>query len=63
MDSLRVTCNSCGTAAETFNYANPDSAVECGCCPEDHDHNGLCRPVTILARAFLAGFGTAGEGS
>jgi len=62
VDSLKVTCNSCGTSAETYDFAHPDRAFQCACCPEEHDHAGLgCRPVTITARAFLTGFGAAGD--
>jgi hypothetical protein len=54
-EPLRVTCNSCGASAETWNGADPDSAVECGCCPLPHNHAGLgCRPVTISATARLS---------
>jgi hypothetical protein len=61
-ESLRVTCNSCGTSGETCDYAHPDRAVQCGCCPESHDHAGLgCRPVTILATAFLTGESSLGD--
>lgn len=51
---LLVTCNSCGEHAFTNNHGRPDVAVECGCCPESHDHGknasetgDICRPVTI----------------
>jgi hypothetical protein len=53
-EPLRVTCNSCGTTAETWDFQHPDLAVTCSCCPVAHDHTGLgCRPVTIFATAHL----------
>lgn len=49
---LLVSCNSCGRTAETRDGSNPDGALACECCPEDHDHGGRgCRPVTITAFA------------
>lgn len=55
-EPLKVTCNSCGKSAETLDYASPDRALSCGCCPVSHDHAGLgCRPVTITATAVLTG--------
>ena len=53
LEPLRVTCNGCGAEGFTFDYQHPDRAVSCGCCPEDHEHSGECRPVTILATAVL----------
>jgi len=56
-EPLIVTCDSCGKSAETYNGADPDAAVECGCCPEQHSHAGLgCRTVTIQAKARLTIF-------
>jgi hypothetical protein len=56
-EPLIVTCNTCGKSAETLNGLDPDSAVECGCCPERHNHAGLgCRTVTITATARLSIF-------
>lgn len=56
-EPLTVACKSCGTSAETWDYQHPDLAVECGCCPESHDHSGLgCRPVIITAKAHLVLF-------
>ena len=56
---LVVVCDSCGKSAETFNGADPDSALDCACCPEPHNHAGLgCRTITIQARAFLSGEST-----
>lgn len=54
---LQVTCDSCGTTAHTANGADPDSAVDCDCCPEDHSHAGpgCPRTVTITATAHLSG--------
>jgi hypothetical protein len=53
-DPLTVTCKSCGKSADTWNGADPDSALECGCCPLAHSHAGRgCRPVTITATARL----------
>lgn len=52
---LLVMCNSCHAQAFTENGGSPDRAVECGCCPEEHDHGRAanetgeaCRPVTIV---------------
>ena len=54
---LVVSCKQCGATAETWDFQHPDLAVECGCCPEPHDHTGLgCRPVTITATAHLTLF-------
>jgi hypothetical protein len=54
---LKVTCHSCGTTAETWDFRHPDRAVKCDCCPLPHDHAGLgCRPVTITATAHLTLF-------
>ena len=59
-EPLRVSCLGCGTEGWTFDYQHPDRAVECGCCPEPHDHAGLgCRPVTIFATAYLRLFDAA----
>ena len=56
-EPLKVSCNSCGVTAETWDYQHPDLAVVCGCCPVDHDHTGIgCRPVTIVATAHLTLF-------
>lgn len=53
---LLVQCNSCKAVAFAADeqHQNTDAALECGCCPEDHDHaahanagNDPCRPVTI----------------
>lgn len=35
---LRVQCNQCGTTAWTDNGDDPDSALSCGCCTQDHHH-------------------------
>lgn len=54
---LHVRCNSCGESASTENALDPDSAVSCNCCPEDHSHAGpdCPRTVTITATAVLTG--------
>lgn len=53
-DPLTVTCNACLKSAETWDGLHPDRALECSCCPLEHDHAGLgCRPVTITATARL----------
>jgi hypothetical protein len=57
MRPLIVECHSCGTSAETYDYAHPDLAVECNCCPIAHDHTGLgCRTVAITVSAHLTIF-------
>lgn len=49
---LRVTCDSCGAYAHTHDGSNPDGALACECCPDDHDHAGRgCRTITITAFA------------
>ena len=35
---LLIQCNGCKDVATTEGYTNPDAALSCGCCPEDHDH-------------------------
>lgn len=56
MNFVTVTCDSCGKSVETPNAHAPDRELDCGCCPEDHDHAGLgCRTVTITVRAFIGG--------
>jgi hypothetical protein len=45
---LHVQCKSCKDWAVTENMGDPDSALECDCCNEDHSHAGTgCRPVII----------------
>jgi hypothetical protein len=53
---LHVQCWKCQAMAFTENHADPDSAVECACCPQDHHHGNAasadlskkpCRPLTI----------------
>lgn len=56
-EPLVVTCDTCGKSAETFNGADPDSALACPCCPVEHNHAGLgCRTITISGRAYLTIF-------
>jgi len=54
---LHVRCDACGKWAHTPNGLDPDSAVDCDCCPEDHSHAGpdCSRTVTITAYADLSG--------
>lgn len=57
LDPLVVTCDTCGKSAETYNGLDPDSALDCDCCPVRHNHAGLgCRTVTITATAYLTIF-------
>ena len=35
---LRVQCNQCQASAYTDNVDNPDDALACACCPQDHSH-------------------------
>lgn len=53
---LLVQCNGCKAVAfaPDGQHENPDAALECACCAQDHDHaahanagNVPCRPVTI----------------
>lgn len=53
---LLVQCNSCNKVAFTEVGYNPDAALDCDCCPDNHNHGtnanetGVpCRPVTITA--------------
>lgn len=56
-DPLTVICDSCGKTAETFNSLDPDSALDCDCCPVRHNHAGLgCRTITVRAKAHLTIF-------
>lgn len=60
IDPLMVTCDTCGKSAETYDYGDPDGALDCDCCPVKHNHGGLgCRTVTITASAFLQAFSLA----
>ena len=46
-----VMCDKC-KKFETVSgdMSDPDGALDCECCPEDHNHAGLgCRPITITA--------------
>jgi hypothetical protein len=48
--ALKISCNTCDAVTDTFNGYDPDGALECSCCPEDHSHAGLgCRTITITA--------------
>jgi hypothetical protein len=54
---LRVTCHTCGKWVTTFNGIDPDSALECECCPIKHAHAGKgCRTVDIRGTARLSMF-------
>lgn len=52
---LLVQCDGCKKTAfaQDGDHQNPDAALECECCTEDHDHAAnanagtVCRPVTI----------------
>ena len=54
---LNVSCNKCGasvTVTAIAAAADPDAALTCACCPEDHHHGraanesgAACRPITI----------------
>lgn len=59
---MHVRCNSCGNSAYTSDGSDPDNAVKCDCCPQDHSHagDGCSRTVTITAFANLTGTGSAG---
>lgn len=35
---ITVACLQCGTSATITSGADPDSAVQCDCCPVDHHH-------------------------
>jgi len=52
---FHVKCDSCGQEGWTPDGSNPDAAVKCACCPEDHDHSSCDRTVTITATAILTG--------
>lgn len=36
--ALRIRCDGCGTSVITDTGADPDGALDCGCCPQDHHH-------------------------
>ena len=51
---MLVTCNQCGASATIADGTDPDAALTCACCPQDHHHgqaateSGVaCRPITI----------------
>jgi hypothetical protein len=55
---LRIQCNQCGRSVVTTDGSDPDSALLCDCCPEDHHHGEAanatgtaCRPITITPAA------------
>lgn len=57
---LHIQCNQCGKSVVTSDGSDPDSALVCGCCPEDHHHGEAanesgqaCRPVTISVGATV----------
>lgn len=50
---LVITCDRCGQSAETWDFQDPDAALDCGCCPLAHRHTGECRPATVYATAHL----------
>lgn len=35
---IKVVCNQCGAKAYTENGDDPDGALVCACCPQDHNH-------------------------
>lgn len=35
----RVTCKLCGTIGFTFDGLNPQTAINCDCCSQGHDHD------------------------
>lgn len=35
---FHIACNSCGKSAVTADPSDPDSLVQCGCCPQTHHH-------------------------
>jgi hypothetical protein len=46
---VTVVCDTCGKKELTADTQDPDSALACDCCPEDHSHAGLgCRTITII---------------
>jgi len=51
---LHIQCDQCGASVTTADGTDPDAALACGCCPEDHHHGEAanqtgvpCRPITI----------------
>lgn len=50
MPLLHIICDTCGATTRTPDGSDPDGALACECCPEDHSHAGLgCRTITITA--------------
>lgn len=35
---FEITCNRCGAGVRTSDLSDPDAALICGCCPENHHH-------------------------
>ena len=59
---LHLSCDGCGTSATVADGADPDAALTCGCCPEDHHHGHAadasgkaCRPITISVGRVAVG--------
>ena len=59
---LHVRCDQCGASAVIDGGTDPDAALSCGCCPEDHHHGQAadasgepCRPITITVGQVSVG--------
>ena len=58
---LHIRCDQCGASAIS-DGSDPDAALSCGCCPEDHHHGEAatesgepCRPITITVGQVTVG--------
>lgn len=54
--SYKIECKGCAGAVVVETVTDPDAALKCDCCKEDHHHGQAanesgtpCRPITITA--------------
>jgi hypothetical protein len=59
---LHIQCDQCGASVIAAGGSDPDAALSCGCCPQDHHHgqaageSGVaCRPITITVGQVTVG--------
>jgi hypothetical protein len=59
---LHIQCDQCGASVIAADGSDPDAALSCGCCPQDHHHGQAagesgepCRPITITVGQVTVG--------